>query len=45
MKGGVLNDRIRYNSNYAWFQSYVLRIRSNAYRIVSQPHSLTNAVR
>ena len=45
MKGGVLNDSIRYDSNHAWFQSYVLRICGNAYRIVSQQHSLMNAVR
>ena len=45
MKGGVLNDSIRYDSNHIWFQSYFLRICGNAYRIVSQRHSLMNAIR
>jgi hypothetical protein len=45
MKGGVLNDSIRYDSNHIWFQSYFLRICGNAYRIVSQQHSLMNAIR
>lgn len=45
MKGGVINDIICYCNDYDKFRRYICWIYSNAYRILSQPHSLMNGVR
>lgn len=44
MKGGVVNDDIRNNNKYGKSIFFIYRVYCNAYRILSQRHSLVNAV-